>query len=152
LKVYESKLAAKQFKNDKNMRIMGIDFGTKRIGLAVSDESNTFASELEIIAPKDFWATLSDKIAQFEIESFVVGLPLNMSGEFSEKTKEAQAFGDKLQTTTNLHVEMMDERLSSSMASTIFASNGASGGNKGLDSLAAQIILQNYLDKIKNNV
>ncbi len=125
------------------MRILGIDYGTKRIGLAISDESYTLARELDIVSPKAFWATLPDILLLQEVEKIIVGLPLNMSGQDSEKTAEARAFKEKLEHTSKLPVEFMDERLSSVMAGNM------PGGGKNVDSLAAQIILQNYLDKNK---
>ena len=127
------------------MKILGIDYGEKRIGLAVSDESQTFARELIILSPKEFWAQITAIIEQNQVTLIVLGWPLNMSGEMTEKTKEVESFKSELETKTGLPVEIIDERLSSAMAETI------SGGKKDLDSLAAQILLQNYLDKQKLN-
>jgi putative Holliday junction resolvase len=126
------------------MKILGIDYGTKRIGLAVSDETQTFARELTILSPKEFWAQIKTIIAENEISKIVVGWPLNMSGEMTEKTKEVESVKLKVESETGLPVETIDERLSSSFAQSI------RGSKKDLDSLAAQILLQNYLDKQKN--
>jgi putative Holliday junction resolvase len=123
------------------MRILGIDYGTKRIGLALSDESHLIAGEFKILSPKDFFEQIEEVVKDQDVGEIVIGLPLNMSGQDSEKTVEARAFGEKLEHLLNLPVHLMDERLSSSMAQTI------SGSDTSLDSLAAQIILQNYLDK-----
>jgi putative Holliday junction resolvase len=125
------------------MKILGIDYGTKRIGLAVSDDIGMLARELTILSPKDFFLQISTIIAEQEVTELVVGLPLNMSGGDSEKTKEARAFAKQLEDTFKLPVHLMDERLSSSMAENL------PGGKENVDSLAAQIILQNYLDKNK---
>lgn len=125
------------------MRILGIDYGTKRIGLAVSDESQTLARELEIVFPKDFFNRLEEIISEYEVQTIVLGLPLNMDGNETEKTREVKSFKLKVESLASLPVEFMDERLSSTMASAM------PGGNKNIDSLAAQIILQNYLDKQK---
>ena len=125
------------------MRILGIDFGTKRIGLALSDETHTFAREHGILSPKEFWAQLSNLISTEQIERIVVGLPLNMSGGETEKSREVHAFAGQLTERARLPIELMDERLTSVMAS------GLPGGKSDVDSLAAQIILQNYLDKNK---
>lgn len=124
-------------------KILGVDYGEKRIGLAISDESETFARELTILSPKEFWNSINKIIAENEISGIVVGWPLNMSGESTEKTKEVESFKIKVETETGLRVELTDERLSSQMAQSI------SGSKINLDSLAAQILLQNYLDKIK---
>lgn len=125
------------------MRVAGIDYGSKRIGLAISDESQTLAREYGIYSPKEFWQNIEQLIKQEGIERIVLGLPLNMSGENTDKTQEVQAFYDQLQQRLSIPVEFMDERLSSVMAGNL------PGGSKNIDSLAAQIILQNYLDKNK---
>ncbi len=125
------------------MKILGIDYGTKRIGIAISDETQTLARELAIWSPEEFWQKLEEAIKAEGIERIVVGLPLNMSGDTTEKSMEVQTFVDELQKRITLPVEMVDERLSSVMAEQI------SGQNSGIDSLAAQIFLQNYLNKNK---
>ena len=125
------------------MRILGIDYGSKRIGLAVSDESQTFARELGIVSPNEFWKSIRQIVAEQEIVKIVVGWPLNMSGQETEKTQEVKNFKQQVEKETNLPVEVMDERLSSQMAQNI------SGSKKDLDSLAAQILLQNFLNKNK---
>jgi len=122
------------------MKTLGIDYGTKRIGLAISDDIGMLARELTIFSPKEFFDQIKDVINANEVLTIVVGLPLNMSGEDSEKTKEARAFAQQLEDLTHLPVHLMDERLSSSMAEHL------PGGKENVDSLAAQIILQNYLD------
>jgi putative Holliday junction resolvase len=125
------------------MKILGIDYGEKRIGLAVSDESQTFARELTILSPKEFWDQINQLIADHEITVIVLGWPLNMSGEETEKTREVASFKQQAESKTGLPVEIIDERLSSVMAQNL------PGGKKNVDSLAAQILLQNYLDKQK---
>ena len=125
------------------MKTLGIDYGEKRIGLAISDETQTFARELVILSPKEFWGQLDQLISDHEISKIVVGWPLNMSGEMTEKTKEVERFKIKVESKTGLPVEIIDERLSSVMAGKM------PGGGKNVDSLAAQILLQNWLDKNK---
>ena len=124
-------------------KILGIDYGEKRIGSAVSDEPQTFARELMILSPKEFWDGIETIIEENQILKIVVGWPLNMSGGETGKTREVERFKIKVQSQTKLPVEIIDERLSSQMAQTII------GGKERLDSLAAQILLQNYLDKNK---
>lgn len=125
------------------MKILGIDYGSKRVGLAISDESFTLARELSILSPKAFWDHIEELVLTEEISHIILGLPLNMNGNPTESTRNVQQFADKLEEKLNLPVEYMDERLSSVMAGNM------PGGKKNVDSLAAQIILQNYLDKIK---
>ncbi len=132
------------------MKILGIDYGEKRIGLAISDESGTLARELDILSPKEFWQSLNLLILNNSIDLIVLGWPLNMSGEMTEKTREVENFRKdlldklKIENKTGLSVEIIDERLSSQMASHL------PGGQSNIDSLAAQILLQNYLNKHKN--
>lgn len=125
------------------MKILGIDYGTKRIGLAISDETETLARELTVLSPKQFWQEIKTIIDDEGVGRIVIGLPLNMSGNMTDKSREVQDFMDQLQQQITIPIELMDERLSSVMASHL------PGGNKDIDSLAAQIILQNYLDKMK---
>lgn len=125
------------------MKILAIDFGTKRIGLAISDETETLARELDILSPKEFWQKLAGIIKDNEVEKIIIGLPLNMSGEPTQKTSQAKQFAKQVEDKANVTVELTDERLSSQMAESI------SGSSQNLDSLAAQIFLQNHLDKMK---
>ena len=125
------------------MKILGIDYGSRRIGLAISDESLTLARELEILHPKKFWAEIKNIIQENQVTKVVLGLPIGVKGNDTETTMQARAFSEKLKATTNLAVEFIDERFSSAMAKHL------PGGNNNVDSLAAQILLQNYLDKQK---
>ena len=125
------------------MRVLAIDYGTKRIGLALSDETQTLAREYKILSPSEFWEQISLIISEELVGRVVIGLPLNMSGESTEKTDEAREFADTLKVKVSVPIEMVDERLSSVMAAEI------TGSDKNIDSLAAQIFLQNYLNKNK---
>ena len=125
-------------------KILGIDYGEKRIGLAISDESQTFARELVILSPKDFWKSITSLIEENQVEKIVLGWPQNMNGEETEMTEEVSRFKVQVVSKTGLSVETVDERLTSKMAESI------SGSKKNIDSLAAQIFLQNYLDRNKS--
>ena len=127
------------------MSILAIDYGTKRIGLAVSDESQTLAREFNILSPKKFWQEIKKIILENEIIKIVLGLPLGLSGGETQKTKEVYEFKNKLSNLVNLPIELIDERFSSSMAKNL------PGGSRNIDSLAAQIILQNYLNSHKKD-
>ncbi|MCL5774733.1 MAG: Holliday junction resolvase RuvX [Patescibacteria group bacterium] len=126
------------------MKILGIDYGEKRIGLAISDESRTFARELEILSPKEFWQRISSLAKEEEVERMVLGWPINMAGKETKKTREVEKFRIELEKACAVPVDVMDERLTSVMAHNL------PGGKKNVDSLAAQILLQNYLDKHKH--
>jgi len=123
------------------MRILGIDYGEKRIGLALSDESEILAREISILSPKDFFKEINQIIKDNQISKIVLGWPLNMKGEKTEKTKEVESFKLKVKSLTGLPIDIFDERLSSQMT------NSLPGGGVNKDSLAAQIILQNYLNQ-----
>ncbi len=126
------------------MRILGIDYGTKRVGLAISDELGLLARELSILSPAEFFRSLPQLIEEYDIEEIVLGIPFNMSGQDTDKTREARVFQKKVEAVSGISVQGLDERLSSQMAEQI------SGSSKNLDSLAAQIILQNYLNQRSN--
>jgi putative Holliday junction resolvase len=124
------------------MRILGIDYGEKRVGVAASDENEQVAFEIGIIPAEDFFRQLPEVISQREIQKIVIGLPLNMSGQATEKTAEVKSFAEKLKLLLpEMQFDYADERLSSQMASSI------SGSQKNIDGLAAQVFLQNYLDR-----
>lgn len=140
------------------MRILGIDYGEKRIGLAISDELGMLARELKIVSPKQLATELPKLVVEFEVGAIVLGWPLNMSGQQTDKTREVSAFKEMLEQKTALPVILIDERWSSKMASNLPGAyakrtnhRAKRGGHKNLDSLAAQIILQNYLDKQKSS-
>ena len=126
------------------MKILGIDYGEKRIGLAIGDETQTFARELTILSPKEFWEQIQSLINEHHISQIALGWPLNMSGNMTEKTNEVKAFQERLEKFVEIKIDITDERLSSQMVGNL------PGGDRKIDSLAAQIILQNYLDKRMN--
>ncbi len=126
------------------MKILGIDYGTKRVGVAVSDELELIARELIVLSPKEFGKRIAKITEDQDIGEIVVGLPLNMDGKDSKKTLEVREFINELKEKLPLPIVECDERLSTVMAHRL------PGGRAKTDSLAAQIILQNYLD-IKRN-
>lgn len=132
-------------------RIAGIDFGTVRIGIAVTDRRRTLASPYE-----NYTRRTADLDAQYfrelakreEITLFVVGLPVHLSGNDSQSSVRAREFGNWLAATTGVPVEFFDERFTSSEASQLLL--GADMTRKRrkarLDKLAAQILLSAYLE------
>lgn len=122
-------------------RILGIDYGEKRIGIAITDPDQTIAFERGIWSPKEFRERLHQLIEAEEVEKIVLGYPLNMQGEQTLKTQEVIDFREKLEKEVSVPIEFMDERLSSKMAVSLM------GRDKGIDGLAAQIILQHYIDR-----
>ncbi|MEM8679441.1 MAG: Holliday junction resolvase RuvX [Planctomycetota bacterium] len=132
-------------------RVAGIDYGTRRVGVAISDANRTIASPLENYERRNaeldaqHFCTLT---RQEEIALFVVGLPLHMSGDESQKSREARAFGQWLMDVTGVAVEFFDERFSSKEADAVLdVARATSKKRKGRrDMLAAQIILSGYLE------
>lgn len=126
------------------MRILGIDYGEKRVGLALSDETETLARELKVLPAKQILPAIKSLVIDQKIGRIVVGLPLTMSGQDSIKTLEVREFVATLQKQIGIPVVTQDERLTTDMALNI------PGGHKQVDSLAAQIMLQMHLDKQKS--
>lgn len=139
------------------MRIMALDVGTKRIGVAVSDELSITAQGLETIERKGLpydLDTIRDLAKERLISEIVVGLPLNMNGTHSAKTKEVVEFMDSLAKAVDMPVKMWDERLTSLEAERrMLEADISRAKRKRLsDKLAAQIILQSYLDAKKRRL
>lgn len=132
-------------------RLLGIDFGTKRVGIAVSTWEQNIASPLENYTRKnkDQDARHFVRIVQeYDIVGLVVGLPVHMSGDEGGKAREARAFGNWLAAETERPVSYWDERFTSSMAEEhLMAAELSKKKRKGrLDMLAAQILLQSFLE------
>jgi putative Holliday junction resolvase len=130
-------------------RVLGIDHGDVRIGVAMSDETAFLASPLCVLdstnAGLDRIVAL---IAEHAVEKIVVGLPRNMDGSYGSATEKVRKFIEKLKTKTDVSVFEWDERLSTVSAHNALREAGLNGKKrKGVvDKVAAQIILQNYLD------
>ena len=132
-------------------RCIGIDLGTKRVGLALSDSLNIIASPfktLTFIDNDDLVSKLSNIINDNNVKTIILGLPLNMSGVDTEQTKKVRYFKDSL-TKLNIPILYEDERLSSvSAKKSLVMQNVKTGHNKEeIDRTAAAIILQQFLDK-----
>ena len=130
--------------------ILCLDYGHVRIGVAISDASQTLASSREFINVKKgkIFAKIKTFIAENECESLVIGLPLSLNGQDTQKTVEVRRFAERLQEEIDIPVHLFDERLSSYEADSILIEQNMSREKRKLkrDSLAAQIILQDYLD------
>lgn len=125
-------------------KLLAIDYGEKRIGLATSDENQEFAFEQGILSADKFFKELPKLIAELQIQKIILGYPLNLAGQHSQKTDEVIVFKKKLEQAAGVPVELLDERFSSK------AAQGLAGTAKNIDALAAQIFLQTYIDLKKN--
>lgn len=135
-------------------RILGVDFGDTRTGLALSDPSRLLASGLETLSPGGMEKT-AEAVAKVATErnaaAVVVGLPKNMDGTEGFRAVRCREFAEKLSALTGLPVAMLDERLTTVSASRYLNETNTRGtARKGvIDTLSAQIILQNALDRLR---
>jgi len=136
------------------MRVLCLDVGERWVGVAVSDETKSLARGLGRIDRGDREVEKIKKlIAEYEVESIIYGLPLRMDGSISSQTEKTMAFISKLQKEISIPFIPFDERLSSQQAETIMLQADLSRRKrkKYIDKLSAQIILQNYLDSLKED-
>ncbi len=133
------------------MRVLGVDYGHKRIGLALSDESGTIAQPLDYIdggAVAKVSLELARLCAERKVGKIVVGVPLRLDGKPSEQTERTLAFIAGLRRATTIPVAQWDERLTSVQAERALLEGNVrrSERKQKIDKLAAQIMLQSYLD------
>ena len=133
------------------MRVLGIDFGKKRIGLAMSDELKMLATPLEVYERKHYNKDVTfvvGLIKQNKCETVIIGMPYHMNGQDSQIGELVKEFANSLKIATGCIIEYVDERLTSWQGEQIMAETGSK--KKNLDSVSAAIILQTYLDsKVK---
>jgi putative Holliday junction resolvase len=132
-------------------RLMGLDFGTRRIGIALCDEDQRIASPLENysrLRPEADALRLKTLAGEYRAVGLVVGLPLHMGGEEGQKAREARRFGAWAATATALPLVFWDERLTSALAEEYLRSAQLSPKKRKLrlDMVAAQIMLQSFLE------
>lgn len=137
----------------KYSRIMAIDYGNIRIGIAFSDLLKTIAFPFETYnrkGEKRDIEYLLNLIKQKEVDLIILGLPLNMDGTEGERAKITRKFGTKLNLASGIQIEYIDERLTSVEAEDLLINSGLKREKrKGIiDKLAATLILENYLNKI----
>lgn len=133
------------------MRILALDHGTVRIGVALSDELKMIASPLEYISAEpfgEFLTRLKALIAAKEVEQIIIGMPRNMDGSYGPAAEKVRTFIATLKETITVPIRTWDERLTSSQANRILiASNVRRDQRKEkVDKMAAAILLQSYLD------
>ena len=140
------------------MRIMGLDFGSKTVGVAISDELLLTAQGIEIIRRKDenklrqTLARIEELIVEYGVEEIVLGLPKNMNATEGIRVELTNEFKEKLERRTGLTVHTWDERLTTVAADKAMIEAGIRREKRKdyVDMIAATLILQGYLDYLKN--
>ncbi len=136
------------------MRILGLDYGSKTVGVAVSDELGITAQGLETIwrekenKLRQTCARIEELVRQYQITAIVLGYPKNMNNTTGERAEKTEDFQAMLKRRTGLPVELWDERLTTVSAERVLMESGVRREHRkeNLDKLAAVFILQNYLD------
>ena len=133
-------------------RILAIDYGTKRVGLAVTDPLKIIASALDTVHSKDVIDFLKAYLDTEEVEAFVVGMPVNLDGEDTNNTSHVKGFVKNLQKTfPDIPIHLHDERFTSKIALQAIILSGYSKKDRrekgNIDKISAVIILQSYMEK-----
>lgn len=132
------------------MRYLGVDYGRKRTGVAISDAEGRVAVVKETIdadGQQEVINRLRDMVTNDAVNVLVVGVPYNMQGEPTDMTDEVTRFVEKLRGHVTIPVQTIDERLTTEMAKTLLRGMG----EERRDQVAAQILLQNFLDELQTS-
>jgi putative Holliday junction resolvase len=132
-------------------RILAIDYGTKRVGLAVTDPLKIIASALDTVHSKDIINFLKEYVLKEEVEAFVVGMPVNLDGEDTNNTSHVKGFVKTLKKTfPDIPVHLHDERFTSKIALQAMIASGYSKKDRrekgNIDKISATIILQSFME------
>lgn len=139
------------------MRVMGLDYGDKTVGIAVSDELLMTAQPLETI-PREratklrrTMARIEELIREYDVEKLVLGLPRRMDNQEGIRCQKTREFGEQLERRTGLEIIYQDERLTTVAADSVLGEGGVPKENRKeyIDKLAASLILQGYLDNMR---
>ena len=133
-------------------RLLGIDYGTVRIGLALSDPTGTLASPLPFLenqSPKQVIAAITALIETHQITGLVIGMPRNMDGTYGPSAQKVKDFIDEMKKCISIPIQPIDERLTTAQASKQLSGIGLNQKQlrKRVDSSSASLILQQYLDR-----
>jgi putative Holliday junction resolvase len=136
------------------MRILALDHGTRRVGIAVSDELQMIAQPLEYIPPEpfaDFLKRLKDILREKEVELILIGMPRNMDGSYGPAALKVQDFVAALRVAVTVPIQTWDERLTSAQAQRFLIQGGVRRRERKekVDKTAAAILLQSYLDSLQ---
>ncbi len=136
------------------MRILALDHGTVRIGVAVSDEMKMIATPLEYIPAEpfaDFLVRLKEILREKEVELILIGMPRNMNGTYGPAALKVQEFVDVLKSLLPVPIKLWDERLTSTQANRYLIEGNVRRADRKqkVDKAAAAILLQSYLDSVQ---
>lgn len=142
---------------EKIARVLGLDFGSRTVGVAVSDGLLLTAQGVETIERKEenklrkTYARIEELARQYEVNTIVLGLPKNMNNTEGERAEKTREFGEALERRTGLPVIFWDERLTTVAAEQVLMESGVRRENRKavVDKVAACLILQGYLDSLK---
>ena len=140
------------------MRILGLDYGSRTVGVAVSDVMGWTAQSLETITRKEenklrkTLARIETLVKEYEIEKIVLGYPKHMNNEQGDRCAKTESFKEMLERRTGLPVILQDERMSTASAERILMEGGVRRENRKefVDKMAAAFILQTYLDRLSH--
>ena len=143
-------------KLNTSQTLLGLDFGDKTIGIAVSDKSFTIASPIKTIQRKGIVKDIDKLLVifkEYNVGGLVIGLPLSLNGEENNRTKKVRIFVKEIKLKSKIRIELYDERFSSDIIFKEFRKDlqSASKIKKKIDQQAAAYILQGFLDNAKNN-
>ena len=132
-------------------RSLGVDYGTKRVGLAISDALGITARPLSVVSRSTVVAEVVNLVKEHDVGTIVVGLPTGLSGDEGMSASEARKLADELGAATGAEVILADERYTSRMADDALLESGMKRRKRreNVDKVAAAIILQDYLDRTK---
>lgn len=140
------------------MRILGLDYGSKTVGVAISDPLLITAQGLEIIRRESenkirkTLQRIEELVAEYDVEKIVLGYPKNMNGTDGDRAEKSLEFKDTIERRTGIPVVMWDERLTTVSADKVMMESGIRRENRKeyVDEIAAMFILQNYLESIRD--
>lgn len=135
------------------MRVLAIDHGTVRMGIAISDELKMIAQPLEFIPAEPFSGFLDRLkvlLSEYEVELLLIGMPRNMDGSYGDASIKVREFEGVLKSSTTIPIKTYDERLTSVQANRVLSQGNVKKKKKrkNVDAMAAAILLQNYLDSL----
>ena len=140
--------------NNTNKRILGIDYGNRRVGIAISDELQLTAQPHKLLIRENDENLISDIkeiIHSHNIEKIVIGLPVLLDGSHSSQTKKTRKFISRIRQSSDLPIEKWEERFSTIEAGKILTGTSINKKKENIDIISAQLILQSYLDKNRIN-